>query len=283
VYCNDVRYDTEDTSIAFEAVVGENKITVVAMSVYGCASEYISLTQNVCAAVDGFDYTYNGSEVTVTWNGDADSYEVRLDGLDAEIVGTHTYTTTLEGEHNIQVVPDYEDCIALMAQFDFKVNNTAPEIRFTDVREGLMATAWNAVEGALNYNLYRDGDLIASHLTVTAFNDTEMAINAQHCYAVQSVFEKGLSDLGEAICANYYTGINENDGKVNIFPNPTTDKVTIQCEGMTMIEVYSAEGKLMQRVKVEGGAYELNGLESGVYTLRIMKGGHAFIRRVVKM
>ena len=283
VYCNDVRYDTEDTSIAFEAVVGENTITVVAVSVYGCASEYISLTQNVCAAVDGFDYSFDGNVVTVTWNGDADFYEVRLDGLDAEIVGTHTYTATLEGEHNIKVVPVYEDCIALMAQFDFKVNNTAPEIRFTDVREGMMATVWNAVEGAIAYNLYRDGEMIAENLTGTSYNDTEMAINAQHCYAVQSVFEKGVSDKSAEVCANYFAGIGENDSKVSIFPNPTSDQVTIECIGMTLIEVYSVEGKLVQRVQVEGDTYQLVGLESGVYTLRIRKGDETFVRRVVKM
>ena len=283
VYCNDVRYDTEDTSIAFEAVVGENTITVVAVSVYGCASEYISLTQNVCAAVDGFDYSFDGNVVTVTWNGDADFYEVRLDGLDAEIVGTHTYTAILEGEHNIKVVSVYEDCIALMAQFDFKVNNTAPEIRFTDVREGMMATAWNAVEGAIAYNLYRDGEMIAENLTGTSYNDTEMAINAQHCYAVQSVFEKGVSDKSGEVCANYYAGVGENDSKISIFPNPTSDQVTIECIGMTLIEVYSVEGKLVQRVQAEGDTYQLVGLESGVYTLRIRKGDETFVRRVVKM
>ena len=125
--------------------------------------------------------------------------------------------------------------------------------------------------------------MIEENLTELAYSDTEMALNAQHCYAVQSVFEKGVSDLSEEACANYFAGVGEDDSKVAIFPNPTTDKVTIQCEGMTMVEVYSAEGKLVQRVKVEGDTYQLDGLESGVYTLRVMKGESIFIRRVVKM
>ena len=268
---------------SFASVVGENSLCVRAKSIFGCYSDPVCITQDVCAAVDGFDYAYNGSEVTVTWNGDADSYEVRLDGLDAEIVGTHTYTATLEGEHNIQVVPVYEDCIALMAQFDFKVNNTAPEIRFTDVREGVMATAWNTVDGAIAYNLYRDGELIAENLTETSYNDTEMAINARHCYAVASVFEKGVSDKSAEVCANYYAGVGENDSNVNIFPNPTSDKVTIQCTGMTLIEVYSVEGKLVQRIQVDGDAYQLDGLENGIYTLRIYRDEETFVCRIVKI
>ena len=268
---------------SFESVVGENSLCVKAKSIFDCYSDPVCITQNVCAAVDGFDYSFNGNEVTVTWNGDADSYEVRLDGLDVEIVGIQTYTATLEGEHNIQVVPVYEDCIALMAQFDFIVTNTAPEIRFTDVREGLMATAWNAVDGAIAYNLYRDGELIAEDLTETSYNDTEMVINAQHCYAVASVFEKGVSDKSTEVCANYFNGLMENDGEVNIFPNPTSDKMTIQCAGMRLIEVYSVEGKLVQRIKVEGDAYQFDGLESGMYTIRIYRDEETFVRRIVKI
>ena len=283
VYCNDVQYDTEDTSIAFEAVVGENTITVVAVSIYGCASEYISLTQNVCAAVDGFDYTFNGDEITMTWNGDAESFVISIDGGESTTVETNAYTTIIVGGHNIQVAPLYEDCVALAASFDFVVTNTAPEIRFTDVREGMMATAWNAVEGAIAYNLYRDGEMIAENLTGTSYNDTEMAINAQHCYAVQSVFEKGVSEKSGEVCANYFAGVGDNDSKVSIFPNPTFDQVTIECIGMTLIEVYSVEGKLVQRIQPEGDTYQLIGLESGVYTLRIRKGDETFVRLVVKM
>jgi len=170
----------------------------------------------------------------------------------------------------------------LPARFTFEVTNIAPEIRITEVRQGLMSTAWTEVDGAIAYNLYRDDELIAENLTETTYNDTEMALDAQHCYAVASVFEKGVSDKSEAACANYFTGLMENNGKVNIYPNPTSDKVTIECAGMTLIEVYSAEGKLVERIKVEGDAYQLDGLESGVYTVRILKGEETLVRRIVK-
>ena len=235
--------------------------------------------------MDGFDYSFDGCLVTVTWNGDAESYKVMIDGdwLLPETVEVPSYTTALEGSHYIEVTPDYGDeCVAFTVRFDFEVINVVPEIQITNVRDGLMATAWNSVDRALSYDLYRDFELIAEGLTATEYNDNEMADNMQHCYTVKAVYEKGISAHSNEACANYFTGLSENDGKVAIFPNPTSDKVTIECAGMSLIEVYSAEGKLVRRIKVEGDAYQLNGLESGVYTLRIHKGEEVLIRRIVR-
>jgi len=271
------------TNFSFDPIVGENTICVTVHSVYGCDSELACLSKAVCAAVDGFEYAFIGNEVTVTWDGDADSYQVSLDGSDVEIVEADVYSATLEGNHTIQVTPVYEDCLAFAAEFVFEVKNMAPEVRITNVREGLIAMAWDDVDGANAYNLYRDGELIAEHLNETTYNDTEMALNAQHCYAVQSVFEKGVSDVGEAACANYFNGLGENDGKLSIYPNPTSDKVNIECQGMSLIEVYNVEGKLVQRIQVEGDAYQIEGLDNGIYTLRIHKGEAVLVRRVVKM
>ena len=275
---------TGTTVFTFNPIVGENTICVLAHSIYGCDSEPACMTKEVCAGVDGFDYFFNGNEVTLSWTGDAAKYKVWVDYLGPAESETSSYSTRIEnGGHEIQIVPVYEDCLAMFAQFHIAVNNTAPEIRFTDVREGIMATAWNAVDGAIAYNLYRDNELIAENLTTTSYNDTEMALNARHCYAVASVFEKGISDRSEEVCGNYFTGMDENDGKVNIFPNPTSDKVTIQCAGMSMIEVYTVEGKLVQRIQVEGDIYQLDGLSNGLYTLRILKCDEAIVRRIVKL
>ena len=169
-----------------------------------------------------------------------------------------------------------------MTDFWFEVTNITPQIAVTKIQEGLLATEWNAVEGAIAYNLYRDGERIAENYTETTYNDTEMAPDMQHCYTVQAVFEKGVSDQSEVACANYFIGLEENDGKVSIYPNPTSDKVNIECAGMTQIEVYSADGKLVQRIKVEGDTHQLDDLEVGNYTLRIKSGGNIFVRSIIK-
>ena len=280
----DETMQTTDRYIDLEVEPGDNTVCVTVHSVYGCNSDMVCYTLPVCAPVTNLDYAFEGNEVTITWEGPEVGNDLVVDGEHDNCFGTSYMRWFGNGVHTIAVYPDQGGmCLTLPAELSFEVTNVVPEIRFNDVREGHMVTEWDAVDGATAYKLYRDGELLAENLTVTTYDDSEMAINMQHCYAVQTVFEKGISDVGEAVCANYFTGLDENDGKVSLFPNPTSDKVTIQCEGMTMLEVYSAEGKLVQRIKVDGDAYELSGLESGVYTLRIMKGESAFIRRVVKM
>lgn len=271
------------TGFSFDPIVGENTICVTVHSVFGCDSEPVCLTKNVCAAVDGFDYSFVGNEVTVTWNGDAERYNLRIDGFEWVTVETNAYTAIVEDGLQIVVAPVYEDCMALSATYWVTITNIAPEIHITEVREGLIAMAWNEVDGAIAYNLYRDGELIAENLTEANYNDTGMVNNQWYCYTAQSVFEKGVSDISEPVCANYNIGMDENDGKVSIYPNPTYDKVTIECEGMTSVEIYSIEGKLVNSIKVDNDACQIDGLGNGTYILRIRKGNETIVRSIVKM
>ena len=285
VTVNGTTEQVTDTEFATMGEIGSNSICVTARSVYGCASEVACLSGiTVCPPVDGFDYSFNGNEVTVTWNGEGiDHNEVVLDG-ESQIVNENRLVAQVEnGTHTIKVTPTYyEECWATFsATFDFEVTSIAPEIQVTDVHEGWMTTAWNAVDGALAYNLYRDDEPIAEGLTELTYTDTEMAIDAVHCFAVQSVFANGVSDRSEAACANYFQGFGENEGLVKLFPNPTSDKVTVACAGMTQIALYSIDGRLVESMEVHDTC-QIDLLESGVYVLRIVRGDEVLVRRIVK-
>ena len=88
--------------------------------------------------------------------------------------------------------------------------------------------------------------------------------------------------MSEEACANYFTGLHENDSQLSIFPNPTTDKVNVECVGMSRIDVYNVEGKLVRSMKVEDDVVQIDGLDSGVYMLRIYQGDEILTRKVVK-
>ena len=69
---------------------------------------------------------------------------------------------------------------------------------------------------------------------------------------------------------------------VNIFPNPSADKFTVECAGMSQIDIYNVEGKLVRSFQVEDDSCQIDKLDSGIYMLRIRKGDETFVRRVVK-
>ena len=227
-----------------------------------------------CEPVCHLDYETNGHQVVLSWdapeNGTPTAYEVYRETVLVETTNEQTAVDYIEeGVYNYCVYALYNNCPSEYVCQEVVIRNMAPEIHIIEVREGKIATAWTMVEDAVAYNLYRDNNLIAENLTDTIFTDTEMAINAQHCYVVASVFEQGVSDLSEATCVNYYMGLDENDGKVSIYPNPTSDRIIIQCVGMKRIEVYSTEGRLVRSLEVKGDACQIDGLESGMYLVRI--------------
>ena len=80
-----------------------------------------------------------------------------------------------------------------------------------------------------------------------------------------------------------WDGISENTLNANIFPNPTHDNITIQCEGMRQIKVYSMDGRLVKSLSVNGSNCLIEGLESGVYLVKIETSKGTFTRKIVKM
>jgi hypothetical protein len=90
------------------------------------------------------------------------------------------------------------------------------------------------------------------------------------------------------------TAINENPedlGKVKIYPNPSSAVVNIQFDTPTDNEVLlyllDAQGKLVKTDRIDTATTEKNinmeDLPSGIYYLRLMKGNHVNVYKVVKL
>ena len=96
-------------------------------------------------------------------------------------------------------------------------------------------------------------------------------------------FGSGRIDALEAINAVGYNDIQETLMDVIVFPNPTHDQVTVACEGMSQVSVFSLDGKLIKHVESHGNECRINGLTSGVYMLNIETNEGLITRKIVKL
>lgn len=277
--------DTYDPWVSFNAHVeaGENEICIVPDS-HLCDMDTVCVTLNFCEPARNVAYSHQGSEVTFTWEGDATEYQLFVDDEMIATVNETTYSTELEpGEYDFCVLTVNEGCYAEMACTHLVLDCVKPAgLRATDVREGIISLTWDAIASASSYDVYRNGELIAANLTENTYSDTQMAIDANYQYAVAAHCTFGSSNMSDEITVSYYSGVNDVSFNLSIFPNPTNDKINVECEDMTGIEVYSIDGKRILNIVFEGDSYQLDGLNPGVYTLRVFKGNESVVRKVVK-
>ena len=276
---------TIETWATFSAHVeaGENEICVVPNSSL-CDMDTACIILNFCEPAKNIAYSYQGNDVTFTWESDATEYQLFMDDEMVATVNGTSYDTELEpGEYDFCVLTVNEGCYAEKACTHIVLDCMRPsDLKVTDIHEGLISLTWDAVENASGYDVYRDGEPIAENITENAYSDTQMNLDADYQYAVAAHCAFGLSEMSDEITVSYYSDVNEVSFNLNIFPNPITDKLNIECEGMTGLEVYSVDGKRIFNIEFEGNSYQLDGLNAGIYMLRVFKGNESVVRKVVK-
>lgn len=65
-----------------------------------------------------------------------------------------------------------------------------------------LTITWNEVSNAVQYKIYRDGNLVQTTENVE-FLDTDIEINAEYCYTVATVCETDESAVSDAVCATF--------------------------------------------------------------------------------
>ena len=220
-------------------------------------------------------YTHDlsiASTMTLTWHNGAWSQECSFEIVyeDGRVIyqnsggfsGTLTFTINCEAGYNMPV-------------FCEPVRNLNHET----IGQQVVLT-WDVPENGCPtaYEVYRGTLLLETTHGLTA---TDVVGNGVYDYCVYAIYEDCQSEyVCQEVEMQFATPENLLD-EVSVFPNPASDKVTIQCAGLTSIEVFSIDGRLVQNVKVEGDVCQVEGLNSGIYVIRILKGELLMVRRLI--
>ena len=212
------------------------------------------------------------STIALTWhNGDWSqecSFEVAYE--DGTVIyqntggfsGTLTFTINCEGGYN---VPEF---CAPIRHLKYVTNDHQ------------VVLTWEAPENGapLAYEVYRGTLLLETTSELTATDVVEKGV---YDYCVYAVYEDCQS---EYVCKEVavQSATSENPLiEVNVFPNPASGQVTVQCAEMRQVELFSLDGRLVQSIRVEGDVCLLKGLKCGVYVIRILKGEEALLRKLI--
>ena len=150
------------------------------------------------------------SEIKLTWDvvENAMSYNVYA----TEIVTTvtentciisslQTYTNYCYSVTSVRNESESERSEEVCAK-TFDLVPLAPENLFaTSLGESTIALTWQRSENANSYNIYRDGELVATDITLLLYSDNGLTPNTEYCYVVKGVRNGVESEASNEACA----------------------------------------------------------------------------------
>ena len=78
-------------------------------------------------------------------------------------------------------------------------------------------------------------------------------------------------------------GVNENKFEAKVYPNPATDIVTIECDGVKQVKIFGLDGSLLKNIETSNTTIQVDDLASGVYLLRIETDKGCIVKQIAKM
>lgn len=142
---------------------------------------------------------------------------------------------------------------------------------------------WDAALLAETYNVYCNGEKIASDLTEPTF--TDILRGDALMYQVTGVLNGVESSPSNSATYGNYAVDDPTVTEITFFPNPANGYVTVKADDLNEIAVYNVAGQQVLRRKVEGNEVKLDlaHLRSGVYFLQVHTRQGCSLQKVVLM
>ena len=145
-----------------------------------------------------------------------------------------------------------------------------------------MNLSWEASEGGSEYIVRRNGEVVASTITLTISDIiTEDGI---YTYSVVATDGNGNYSTPEFVTVNIGTvGVEESAiENVSIYPNPVNNILFVNGTTEFSYEMYNGMGQKVAHGQANGNAQiNVSGMNKGVYFLRLTSGTQVRIEKVV--
>ena len=155
-------------------------------------------------------------------------------------------------------------------------------------------------DGLSGYYLFRktgeDGEYQRIKLlgpTATSYKDNSVSVEGDYYYRLYAYY--GEWDCTSSPANRHYysnafelhvyyspTGVEENETRVKVYPNPANDRLAVEAEGISYVELYNTLGQRVVSQEAEGDHVEvdLQQAATGLYLLRVTTSEGIAVKRV---
>jgi hypothetical protein len=168
------------------------------------------------------------------------------------------------------------------------VNVLASNVRWMKIhRNGYQFRFYTSYNGVSWQLRYRVNIAMSNTIQVGIFTES-MRYNRTSLAWFDNVEVAGYLKAGEAFTETEIMENNDSDRIIDLYPNPSSDQMTISIEGNEAEVNYSImdmEGRMIQQSNFSGSEHKLDvsGFKPGLYVIRFELDGELFMRRIVVM
>lgn len=235
---------------------------------------------NVTFTEGGEFTTSAATNMTIEMNGETMEVRNTFKTLDMTIPAGYQANVTgfvLQYNGNFQIAPrDNNDIVGTAVTTD---TVETPEILVDRLTNDMYAVTIECATD--NATIYYTTDGTTPDANATPYTSTFTTEGGSTVKAI--AIKEGMTNSAIAIYAN--VGISEIAYNTSLYPNPTSDMVTVACDkAINCIRIYDAFGRLMEMVQVNDNycALNMSRFAAGTYFLNIDTNDGLLVKKVVR-
>ena len=248
-------------------------LTVLVIS--ACDSADLAINDSLPPAPSNLEASVSAASMSLSWDAvsAADSYKIYRDGALLSSVSTESFSQSNldDGTYLYEVasVNEYGES-ADRASISVSVSASAPE-EPTDLRVSLsgasVVLSWSTVSNASGYEVYRDGNLVAS-IDTHSFSQNNLA-DGTYLYEVASVNDYGVSADKASISVNISVDQSPPAAPSDLTASVSASSVNLNWSAVDKASSYRVYRDDSLLGTVSSNSFSESGLADGLYTYEV--------------